>query len=302
MNKKTLGIITLTALLTLLSSDKTDDPKISKQKTTDPVAVYSSARTSYSHDSLLVNNNVTIESLIVYFRNRGFEIGEFFSRPEFKVHKNISSIFKNSPEAKALRTYKEALKKGDPEMAEKIFDSEYEKYKEKVGFEGKSKKIKPFIKDNLEQLLSAEEKYYIPKEIIAAVLGVESDFGRNKGKYYAFNAYVSLYLSGYKREFALEQLEELLNFCKRTNKDVFIKSSYAGAIGYSQFLPSSLNKLFIGNNVYDINSNILSIANYLAYFMKEKKDIEKALLDYNLSMFYAKSVLELAEHGKEKKK
>lgn len=276
--KRILKIISLTALMASIPTE------VGSQ--TNPQIVYGEKFSSI--DSVLVN------SLVENLRKKGFGIEEFFLRPEFEIHPDIDSLFINSAESKALKAYKAASK----EEKAKIFEDEYQKYKEKLGFDGKTKQIKPFIKNNLEHLLTAEKEYQIPKEVIAATLGVESDFGKNKGKYYAFNAYVSLYLTGYKQEFAISQLKELLKFCERTKKDIFIKSSYAGAIGYVQFLPYSLNKWFIGDDVYNMHDNILSTANYLAYFMKKTGSLEKAVLRYNPSDVFVKAVFDLAEHGK----
>ena len=67
-----------------------------------------------------------------------------------------------------------------------------------------------------------------------------------------------------------------------------------------QFIPSSLNRWFVGKDVWEMNDNISSVANYLSYFKREKGDIEKAVFAYNPSRFYVKTVLELADYAKSK--
>ncbi len=108
-----------------------------------------------------------------------------------------------------------------------------------------------------------------------------------------------MYANNYKKEFAKTQLEELLIFCEKYNIDVFsLKSSYAGAISYFQFLPSSLNIWFIGNglsDLYNIGNNILSVANYLSHFKEETGSLEEAIYSYNRSRLYVRTVLDLAK-------
>lgn len=237
--------------------------------------------------------NPEISYLVNYFENKDYDIQEFLSDNRFEVYENIHKFFINSPEANADKKIKKELSE---EEQKKIFKEQYEKYKIALGFYEKTKQIKDFIQEYEGQLSEAENKYKISKEIIASTLGIESDFGKNDGKYNPFNAYVSLYLSGYKQDFAIQQLEELLIFCANKNKNVFeLKSSYAGAIGFAQFLPYSLNRWFVGNDVYDMNDNINSVANYLSYFKEKTDNLETAILRYNPSKFYVKSVLELAE-------
>ncbi|MBN2458731.1 lytic transglycosylase domain-containing protein, partial [Candidatus Woesearchaeota archaeon] len=88
-----------------------------------------------------------------------------------------------------------------------------------------------------------------------------------------------------------------------------LTSSYAGAIGWAQFIPSSLNRLFIGKNMdfnadpFDMEDCIHSVAYYLnrsGWDPRREKNIYegsrnwKALLAYNKSSVYVKAVLELS--------
>lgn len=224
------------------------------------------------------NAENSLDNLVHHFKTKGYEIEKYFSNPKFEIYNNIDKSFKTAPES---------------------IVKDYEEYKTKLGLEEKKKNIKKFMINYDNSLNLAEKEYDIPKEIIAAIIGVESDFGKNIGKYYAFNSFVSLFVKDYKTDFALEQLEYLLKFSKKINLDIFeLKSSYAGAITSVQFLPSSLNQFFIGNDIYDMNNNILSVANYLSFFKKRTGSIEKSIFAYNPSDFYVKTVEELAEAGK----
>src|SRR5690625_3083042 len=111
-----------------------------------------------------------------------------------------------------------------------------------------------------------------------------------------FNTYVSMYAVDYRADFAEAQLLELLQFTQRHNIDIFeLKSSYAGAMSFAQFIPYSLNKWFIGDDIFDMNNNIMSIANYLAYFQERTNNLRTSVLRYNPSGLYADAVLDLAD-------
>jgi membrane-bound lytic murein transglycosylase B len=243
----------------------------------------------------------SLDTLVVRMKENGYDIRNFLSDPKFEIYENIDSIFTNSAEKLGADAYKEALKRGDEKEAERIFNEEYEKYRVKIGFDDKKSYMPRFMEQYKSELLNAEKRYLIPGEIISSIIGLESNFGRYTGKRQAFNVYISLYVKNFRREFALRQLRELLTFRQRTNKDIFdFKSSYAGAIGFMQFIPSSLNQWFVGKDVTDMTDNINSVANYLSHFKQQEGSMEKAVHRYNSSNLYVKAVLDLAEFGKQK--
>ena len=215
--------------------------------------------------------------LKAHLEKKGFKIDSLLKDPRFEIYNKIGNSFKKAPEIKI---------------------NNFDEYKKAIAYDQKKDKIFGFINNNLEKLLEAEKIYGIKKELIASVIGIESDFGKMIGKYNPFNVYVSLYVKDYKKEFAVEQLENLLIFCKKNNLNVFsLKSSYAGAVSYAQFIPSSLNKWFIGNDLYNMDNNILSVANYLSYFKKKTGSLEKAIYRYNPSELYTRAVISLAKEA-----
>jgi membrane-bound lytic murein transglycosylase B len=241
----------------------------------------------------------SMHALITQLRNKGFETENLFRNPEFQIYENIDVFYSESPEKIGEYTYKQALKSGNREEVEWVFENEFEHYKTRIGFDKKKESMPDFIAQYQEQLSQSESLYHIPKEIIAAIIGIESHFGRVVGHHHAFNVYVSMYVKNYRRKFALEQLEELLKFAQKTQKDVFsLNSSYGGAIGCMQFLPYSLNRWFVGDDVYDMGDTIASVANYIAHFQEKNSSLEKALYKYNPNTFYVKAVLELAGFAK----
>lgn len=119
----------------------------------------------------------------------------------------------------------------------------------------------------------AELRYGVPASVILGILGVETAFGSNKGGFRAIDALATLGF-GYPRrsEYFMQELAELLLLAREQNTSALnIYSSYAGAMGYPQFMPSSVRKYavdFDGDGKIQLISSatdaIGSIAHYLA--------------------------------------
>ncbi|KAA8735117.1 lytic murein transglycosylase B [Acinetobacter qingfengensis] len=122
-------------------------------------------------------------------------------------------------------------------------------------------------------LRRAEQIYGVPQSIILGILGVETGYGANKGSIVTRDALATLGF-GYPRRAAYfqDELAALIAWSYQDGRTASsVKGSYAGAIGYPQFMPSNINRFgvdFDGNGHIDlINSPvdaIGSIANYLA--------------------------------------
>ncbi|MEX2574600.1 MAG: lytic murein transglycosylase [Balneolaceae bacterium] len=221
----------------------------------------------------------SLTSLIEYFEQNGFQIKELLADSRFEIYEGIGDRFRHSAERKSLSL---------------------DEYKNVLGFEDKRSRITGFINENNDQLTKAEADYDISRYVIAAIIGIESDFGKNIGRFNPFNAYVSMYAEGYRGDFARAQLEELLKFTTRNNIDVFeLKSSYAGAMSFAQFIPYSVNKWFVGDDIFDMNNNILSVANYLAHFKEITGSLDGAVFRYNPSRLYTDAVLDLAKEAED---
>jgi membrane-bound lytic murein transglycosylase B len=226
-------------------------------------------------DSSKTNSN--IEELAAYFEGKGFAFNEMLEDARFKLIDDISLKFKRAAEVK-IETFEE--------------------YQKVVGFDRKKEILPDFLTTYSKELNAAEKKYGIPKQVIAGIIGIESEFGNYKGSYNPFNAYVSMYAENYRSDFAKAQLEELLKFAKKNKLDVLdMESSYAGAMSYAQFIPYSLNRWFVGTDLYSMPNNIASVANYLAHFYKITGSMEKAVMRYNPSTLYTQAVLSLAEEA-----
>lgn len=128
-----------------------------------------------------------------------------------------------------------------------------------------------FWNEHAETLQRAEQVYGVPAEIIVSIIGIETHYGRNVGSYRALDALATLGFDYPRRAgFFQEQLKDLLILARAENRNVVeLKSSYAGAMGYGQFMPSSFLAYavdFDRDGKRDIWSNpvdaIGSVANY----------------------------------------
>ena len=126
--------------------------------------------------------------------------------------------------------------------------------------------------DTLER---AEKLYGVPQEIIIAIIGVETLYGRHAGNYRTLDALTTLTFDYPRRvEFFRSELEHYLLLAREQSFDMLsIRASYAGAMGIPQFMPSSYRKHavdFNGDGKIDLlNSTedaIGSVANYLRQY------------------------------------
>lgn len=138
---------------------------------------------------------------------------------------------------------------------------------------------KRFLQAHATLLSAAEKRFGVPAEIIAAIIGVETLFGKHMGRYGTFAALTTLAFD-YPPRAALfrAELEALLLLAREENRSALsYVGSYAGAIGLPQFLPSSRRRFaldFDNDGVIDLASSnadaIGSVANYLAEHGWEK--------------------------------
>ncbi|ABS49169.1 lytic murein transglycosylase B [Yersinia pseudotuberculosis IP 32953] len=119
-------------------------------------------------------------------------------------------------------------------------------------------------------LQRAWEVYGVPPEIIVGIIGVETRWGRVMGKTRIIDALATLSFAYPRRAtFFTGELETFLLMARAEGKDpLSLRGSYAGAMGYGQFMPSSFKRYavdFDGNghiNLWDPVDAIGSVANY----------------------------------------
>lgn len=133
-----------------------------------------------------------------------------------------------------------------------------------------------FWQDNQTALQAVAEQYGVPEQIIVAIIGVETRYGKHTGNYRVIDALSTLGFNYPKRsKFFLSELEKFLILCRTEQMDPLQPTgSYAGAMGIPQFMPSSYLAYSADHDndgkrdIWDNNGDVFaSIANY---FIKHK--------------------------------
>lgn len=194
-------------------------------------------------------------------------------------------------------------------------------------------KARDYISTHDDELTHAQRTYGVDKTIITAIMLVETRLGTYVGENPIFNTLSTLaslknpsnrdalwraqsdtFLLS-RREFdqkalgkagwAYSELKAFLKYTRRENIDPFmINGSYAGAIGFSQFMPSNILRLGIDGdsdgavNLFTHADAIHSIANYLKHHgwhpdLKRERAF-KVIYHYNHSKIYVNTVLEIS--------
>jgi membrane-bound lytic murein transglycosylase B len=179
-----------------------------------------------------------------------------------------------------------------------------------------------YMKTHREVLSRAEAEYGVAPEVIVGILTVESGLGSNTGKYPVFNVFASLAVmdtpevikelgltaspSRLKKKAAWgrKELGVFLEYCASHHVDPFsLSGSWAGAMGYCQFLPSSLQRCGVAANgkgpvdLFTHDDAIFSIACYLhksGFKIQNRDSWRRAVYSYNHSEAYVDTVLTLA--------
>lgn len=130
-----------------------------------------------------------------------------------------------------------------------------------------------FWRENADRLARAAEKFGVEPAIIVAIIGVETRYGKHTGSYRVIDALSTLAFEYPPRsKFFRSELEQFLILAREEAIELdAAKGSYAGAMGYGQFIPSSYRAYavdFSGDGKRDLWNNlddiIGSVANYFS--------------------------------------
>jgi membrane-bound lytic murein transglycosylase B len=172
-----------------------------------------------------------------------------------------------------------------------------------------------FWNQNRAALSRAEQIYGVPPEIVVAIIGVETRYGRITGRHGVLEALTTLAFDYPRRaDFFRKELENFLLLTREEGIDpLSLQGSYAGAMGIGQFMPSSYRAYavdFTGDGRRDLWANpvdaIGSVANYLAEhdWRRDQPVVRSATVQgngYRTVLFEGRppnrSVAELASYG-----
>jgi membrane-bound lytic murein transglycosylase B len=130
-----------------------------------------------------------------------------------------------------------------------------------------------FWRANAATLERATQGFGVPPEIVVAIIGVETEYGRNTGSFRVLDALATLAFDYPRRaDYFRAELEQYLLYTRESRLDATaLKGSYAGAIGIPQFMPGSIRRFgvdFDGDGRRDLRGSatdaIGSVANFLA--------------------------------------
>ncbi|MBU1397515.1 MAG: lytic murein transglycosylase, partial [Proteobacteria bacterium] len=193
---------------------------------------------------------------------------------------------------------------------------------------------KIYLKRYEAELSKAEEIYGVDREIITAIILVETKFGQSLGKRQVINTLstmASLLDADVRKRFweeisdsttlsfdafekkalgksgwAYRELKALLRYTESEGIDILeITGSYAGAMGIPQFMPSNISRYAIDGNMdgridlFEHADAIASIANFLKecgwYRGIDNKKAKKVIRQYNPSSYYIDTILQVAQ-------
>jgi membrane-bound lytic murein transglycosylase B len=129
---------------------------------------------------------------------------------------------------------------------------------------------KEVLSDNASLFRSLQRKYGVPKEVVAAVWGLESAYGRDTGSFNIFEALATLAYHGPRTAFGREQLIAAMKIMQEEKLEPGqMTSSWAGAIGHTQFVPTTFLLHAVDGdgdgvrNLWQAEDALASAANYL---------------------------------------
>ncbi|MDR2770382.1 MAG: lytic murein transglycosylase [Rickettsiales bacterium] len=156
-------------------------------------------------------------------------------------------------------------------------------------------------------LVRTEKKFAVPKNVILAFWGMESDYGAFKSQYKISDAFLTLIYDGRRAEFFTAQLMALMSLADKSGLDISkIHGSWAGAMGHFQFIPTTLAQYGVDGNgdgkidvINSVGDAMFSAGNFLQKLGYDKKEriVRKVVLpaDFDRSLCDARTKKTLDE-------
>lgn len=169
-------------------------------------------------------------------------------------------------------SYKQSIVDAMNRPAEKV--KEWKDYREIFITERRIRQGVEFWQEHRVVLEKVQEEYGVPIEIIVAIIGVETSYGRITGNYRVIDALSTLAFDYPARsEFFTRELESFLLLSREQHLNPLdLTGSYAGAMGYGQFMPSSYRNYAVdynGDGVADVwHSPVDAIGSVANYFVR----------------------------------
>lgn len=147
----------------------------------------------------------------------------------------------------------------------------FAQYKEMIVHPTRIKKGRQMLRENYNLLQKVENQYGVQKQYIVALWGIETNYGSNTGGFDVIPALATLAWEGRRAEFFEKELINALKIIDAGHISAAnMKGSWAGAMGQSQFMPSSFNAYAVDysgdgrRDIWGTRADVFgSIANYL---------------------------------------
>ena len=166
-----------------------------------------------------------------------------------------------------------------------------------------------------ETLEKAQQRFGVPVDIIVAIIGVETEYGRNTGGFRTLEALATLAFEYPPRaDFFRTELEQFLLLSRENSLDPLqVKGSFAGAIGIPQFMPGSQRRYavdFDGDARIDLSQSAEDAIGSVGRFLEQHgwrsggrvavpanvtQDIPESVTDAGIRPTF--TVAQLASHG-----
>jgi len=201
------------------------------------------------------------------------ELTELFSTVRFQKKALAVYVRALRPVIKRPKNYKPPKKQGS-----------WDRYEAWLLKDSRVQRGVQYMKEYNNTLQRAYRKYGVPPEYITAIIGIESYYGKNTGKFPVFDTLTTLAFEENRRnKFFRSELKAFLLMTKREGVNPKpIMGSIAGAIGLGQFMPSNYKTLAVDFNrdgKKRMNNHEDAIGSIAHYFKRSgwKKDREVAV-------------------------
>nr|WP_297460650.1 lytic murein transglycosylase [uncultured Halomonas sp.] len=160
------------------------------------------------------------------------------------------------------------LDRSQPEFTRQVWD-----YLDSAVSEARISQGRAKLTEQREAIEAASERYGVPAEILVAIWGIESNYGGNFGSFSTIDALATLGYDGRRPDFARSQLMAALRILERGDiSRERMRGSWAGAMGHTQFIPTSFEAYARdadGDGRRDIWGSIADVMASTAYYLDE---------------------------------
>ena len=149
----------------------------------------------------------------------------------------------------------------------------YEDTKTYISKRSSNQKVRQGVKlyrSNKNFIDSIDNKFFVDKSLLLALMGIETNFGTYVGKMDILSSLATLSFDARRSEFFTKELITILQLVETKKIDhSILYGSWAGAFGYFQFMPSTIKQYAIDydkNDIIDLKStkdSFASAANYI---------------------------------------